>query len=50
MARRQPSTIPSYVALARATANSAVLDGRLLPIRAAKLVGVLNDALERVDA
>ena len=50
MARTQPSTIPSYVALARATANTAVLDGRLLPIRAAKLVGVLNDALERVSA
>ena len=50
MARTQPSTIPSYVALARATANSAVLDGRLLPIRAAKLVGVLNDALEKVTA
>lgn len=50
MARTQPSTLPSYVALARATANTAVLDGRLLPIRAAKLVGVLNDALERVEA
>ena len=50
MARTAPSTIPSYVALARATANSAVLDGRLLPIRAAKLVGVLNDALEKVSA
>ena len=33
--------------MARATANRAVLDGRLLPIRAAKLVGVLNDALAR---
>ena len=31
--------------LARATANRAVLDGRLLPIRAAKIVGVLDDAL-----
>ncbi|GAA1909752.1 Rossmann-like and DUF2520 domain-containing protein [Nocardioides marmoribigeumensis] len=50
MARTAPDTIPSYVALARATANSAVLDGRLLPIRAAKLVGVLNDALEKVTA
>ena len=36
--------------MARATANSAVLDGRLLPIRAAKLVGILNDALEQVAA
>ena len=40
-----PGTLESYVAMARATANRAVLDGRLLPIRAAKLVGVLNDAL-----
>ncbi len=48
--RNRPSTLPSYVALARATANTAVLDGRLVPIRAAALVGVLNDALERVAA
>jgi predicted short-subunit dehydrogenase-like oxidoreductase (DUF2520 family) len=48
--RTRPDTLPSYVALARATANTAVLDGRLLPIRAAKLVGILNDALERVAA
>jgi hypothetical protein len=45
MAEHAPETIASYVALARATANRAVLDGRLLPIRAAKLVGILNDAL-----
>ena len=44
----QPGTLASYVALGRATANTAVLDGRLLPIRAAKLVGILNDALEKV--
>ncbi len=50
IAATQPDTVPTYVALARATANSAVLDGRLLPIRAAKLVGILNDALERVAA
>lgn len=46
----QPGTLPSYVAMARATANTAVLDGRLLPIRAAKLIGILNDALEKVGA
>lgn len=40
-----PGTLETYVAMARATANRAVLDGRLMPIRAAKLVGVLNDAL-----
>ena len=48
--RTQPGTLPSYVALARATANTAVMDGRLLPIRAAKLIGILNDALEQVAA
>jgi predicted short-subunit dehydrogenase-like oxidoreductase (DUF2520 family) len=48
--RTRPDTLPAYVALARATANTAVLDGRLLPIRAAKLVGILNDALEKVAA
>ena len=48
--RTQPGTLESYVALGRATANTAVTDGRLLPIRAAKLVGILNDALEKVTA
>ncbi len=43
--RSAPTTLESYVVLARATANRAVVDGRLLPIRAAKLVGILNDAL-----
>jgi predicted short-subunit dehydrogenase-like oxidoreductase (DUF2520 family) len=50
IAATRPGTLPSYVALARATANTAVLDGRLLPIRAAKLIGILNDALEKVAA
>lgn len=45
IATTAPATLDSYVVMARATANRAVLDGRLLPIRAAKLVGVLNDAL-----
>jgi predicted short-subunit dehydrogenase-like oxidoreductase (DUF2520 family) len=45
-----PETLESYVVMARATANRAVLDGRLLPIRAAKLIGVLNDALVRAEA
>jgi predicted short-subunit dehydrogenase-like oxidoreductase (DUF2520 family) len=46
----QPGTLESYVVMARATANTAVLDGRLLPIRAAKLIGILNDSLEKVTA
>ncbi|MGZ8737020.1 MAG: Rossmann-like and DUF2520 domain-containing protein [Nocardioides sp.] len=50
IATESPETLESYVAMARATANRAVLDGRLLPIRAAKLVGILNDALVRSEA
>lgn len=50
IAASSPETLESYVVMARATANRAVLDGRLLPIRAAKLVGILNDALVRADA
>jgi len=49
IARTRPGTLPAYVALARATVNSAVLDGRLMPMRAAKLVGVLNDAIEQLS-
>ena len=45
-----PSMVESYVVMARATANRAVLDGRLEPRRAAEIVVVLNDALARVDA
>ena len=45
----QPGTLESYVALGRATANTAVMDGRLLPIRAAKLIGILNDALQKME-
>jgi predicted short-subunit dehydrogenase-like oxidoreductase (DUF2520 family) len=48
IAATSPETLESYVVMARATANRAVLDGRLMPIRAAKIVGVLNDALSRV--
>ena len=43
-----PGTVPSYVAMAKATADRAVLDGRLLPIRAAAIVRVLDAALVRV--
>jgi predicted short-subunit dehydrogenase-like oxidoreductase (DUF2520 family) len=45
IAESAPHTLESYVVMARATANTAVLDGRLLPIRAAKLIGILNDAI-----
>lgn len=39
---KAPQTLPSYVALARATLDRAVTDGRLLPIRAAKMLQVLD--------
>lgn len=44
------STVESYVAMARATADHAVSDGRLDPRRAAALVEVLNDALVDLGA
>ncbi|UDY23850.1 Rossmann-like and DUF2520 domain-containing protein [Nocardioides sp. Kera G14] len=40
-----PQTLPSYLALARATLGRAVSDGRLLPIRALK-IGRLLDAAQ----
>ncbi|WP_081683061.1 Rossmann-like and DUF2520 domain-containing protein [Marmoricola sp. URHB0036] len=48
IAENAPATIPSYVAMAKATADRAVLDGRLLPIRAARIVQLLDEALVRV--
>ncbi len=48
IAEHAPATVPSYVAMAKATADRAVLGGRLLPIRAATLVRVLDAALDRV--
>jgi predicted short-subunit dehydrogenase-like oxidoreductase (DUF2520 family) len=49
IAETAPATIPSYVAMAKATADRAVLDGRLLPIRAVKIVRLLDDALAAVE-
>ena len=48
IAETAPGTIPAYVAMAKATADRAVLDGRLLPIRAAKIVRLLDEALAKV--
>ncbi|NHC25010.1 DUF2520 domain-containing protein [Nocardioides sp. IC4_145] len=39
-----PQTLPSYVAMARATLDRAVTDGRLLPIRALKIHDLLARA------
>jgi predicted short-subunit dehydrogenase-like oxidoreductase (DUF2520 family) len=49
IAATAPATIPSYVELAKATADRALLDGRLLPIRAVKIVRLLDEALARVE-
>jgi len=43
-----PGTVDSYVAMARATADRAVADGRLLPIRANSLRRVLDAAVAPV--
>ncbi len=40
-----PDTLPTYVALARATLDRAVTDGRVLPIRAASIIALLDHAL-----
>ena len=45
-----PQTLPSYVALAHATIDRAVTDGRLLPIRASAMLRVLDAAQARVRA
>jgi predicted short-subunit dehydrogenase-like oxidoreductase (DUF2520 family) len=46
LAANAPQTLPSYLALARATLRRVVADGRLAPIRARKIAGLL-DAAER---
>ncbi len=40
-----PQTLPSYVALARATLDRVVTDGRVLPIRAARIRLLLDEAM-----
>ena len=44
LAANAPQTLPSYVAMAHATLDRVVTDGRLLPIRAAKMLRVLDAA------
>ncbi len=42
-----PQSVPSYVALGRATLDRAVTDGRVLPIRAVKILQLLDAAAAR---
>jgi predicted short-subunit dehydrogenase-like oxidoreductase (DUF2520 family) len=48
LAARAPQALPTYVALGRATLDRVVTDGRLLPIRAAAILEVLDAAVSRV--
>ncbi len=50
LAANAPQTLASYVTMARATLDRAVTDGRLLPIRATKMLRVLDAAEARVAA
>lgn len=45
IAKTAPHTLPSYVAMARATLDRVVTDGRLLPIRAIKIRRLLDAAV-----
>jgi predicted short-subunit dehydrogenase-like oxidoreductase (DUF2520 family) len=45
LAVSSPETLESYVAMGRATAGRAAIDGRLDPARAAAIIGLLDDAL-----
>ena len=45
-----PQTLASYVSLARATLARVLTDGRLLPIRAQRIVRALDHAAEAADA
>ncbi|GAA1954329.1 hypothetical protein GCM10009798_11900 [Nocardioides panacihumi] len=47
IAANAPQTLASYVAMARATLERAVTDGRLLRIRAYKIAGLLDAAEQR---
>lgn len=44
-----PHTLDSYVSMARSTLDRVVTDGRLLPIRAAKIFGLLDEAELEVE-
>lgn len=45
LAANAPHTLPSYVAMARATLTRAVTDGRIVPLRALRIGEALEEAL-----
>jgi predicted short-subunit dehydrogenase-like oxidoreductase (DUF2520 family) len=45
IAANRPDRLSSYVAMARATLDRAVTDGRVLPIRAARILSLLDSAV-----
>lgn len=47
IAAQAPQALNSYLAMARATLARVVTDGRLLPIRASKILGLLAEAEQR---
>ena len=47
--RQAPTSLPSYLALARATLARAVTDGRVLPIRALAIKQVLDQHQARIQ-
>lgn len=49
IAAASPDTLTSYLAMARATADRAVVDGRLLPIRAQQILATLDAAESEVQ-
>lgn len=50
LAANAPHTLPSYVAMARATLARAVTDGRLVPLRAMRIREALDEALDEALA
>jgi predicted short-subunit dehydrogenase-like oxidoreductase (DUF2520 family) len=48
LAAESPSTLATYLAMARSTTDRAVLDGRLEPRRATELLAVLDEAASSV--
>jgi predicted short-subunit dehydrogenase-like oxidoreductase (DUF2520 family) len=50
IAATAPDTLPSYVALGKATLDRVVTDGRVLPIRATAIRQLLDDALFALPA